>query len=108
MRKIDSHNIDVYVLTTRLLYALLADDIDGYRLAVDELDDCPECMRKALYAVTRHWAGSMVLSAGGRDKAAEGVLVELGRVLMQVELGNDFSATLLSEGQDGGVNDEHA
>ncbi len=76
----DRHNVELIV--QRLVYDLLADDLDAYRLTVDEMDDCTQCLRAALYTVTRHWAGMLALQSGGRDKAAEELLKQLGRVLM--------------------------
>lgn len=76
---------NVELLTQRMAYALLVDDIDAYLLAVSQLHDCPECLRKVVYEVTRHWAGCMALSSGGRDKAADELLNALGRVLMPHE-----------------------
>ncbi|WP_141682079.1 hypothetical protein [Mycobacterium malmoense] len=75
----------VELVLQRMVYALLAEDPDAYRLAVDEFDDCPQCFRNVLYEVTRLYVGQSILLAGGRERAVEATMEELERILMPDE-----------------------
>jgi hypothetical protein len=54
----------------RLLLARLTNDIDGYRLTLAEVDDCPVCLRNLIYVLSYYWLCTAVHERPQKDVIA--------------------------------------
>ncbi len=69
------------IRTSRMLVALYLDDLDAYKIVVDELQRCPDCWQAVANWAIGLLAGSRSMAAGGCEAAAGFELGYIDQVL---------------------------